>query len=47
LVDNKISGRNAASRYLNSLTNIGILEKQQIGKENLYLNTELFDILSH
>lgn len=46
LVDKKIGSRNTASRYLNALTNIGILVKRSLGKERLYLNKQLFDILS-
>jgi len=39
--------RKAASRYLKKLEEIGILKSEKIGRENLYLNTELIEILKH
>lgn len=44
----KLSGttlRNAATGYLNKLTQIGLLHKQKIGKENYYINTDLYNLL--
>lgn len=46
LVKNKIASRNTASKYLNRLVDIGILLKREEGKEILYLNKELYEILS-
>ncbi|MBA4409774.1 MAG: Fic family protein [Bacteroidota bacterium] len=37
--------RKAASRYLRELENIGILESHKIGRETLYINRRLFDLL--
>lgn len=37
--------RKAASRYLKELEKIGILKAQKIGRETLYINTELIEIL--
>ena len=37
--------RKAASRYLRELENIGILESQKVGRETLYINKELIEIL--
>tara|TARA_R110001592_G_scaffold155956_1_gene386073 strand:+ start:8508 stop:9581 length:1074 start_codon:yes stop_codon:yes gene_type:complete len=37
--------RKAASRYLKQLEEIGILESQKIGRETIYINTELIEIL--
>ena len=37
--------RKAASRYLKELERIGILKSQKIGRETLYINTELVEIL--
>ena len=37
--------RKAASRYLKELEKIGILESQKVGRETLYINTELIEIL--
>ena len=45
LVDNGIAKRQTASEYLHELEKIGILKSQKIGKENLFLNVKLFDIL--
>jgi len=46
LVDSGIASRNIASNYLRELERIGILKKESVGKETLYLNWKLFDILS-
>lgn len=37
--------RKAASRYLHQLEEIGILAKLRIGKENIFINTALIDLL--
>jgi len=37
--------RKAASRYLKKLEEIGILKSQKIGRETLYINTQLIDLL--
>jgi len=37
--------RKAASRYLKQLEAIGVLESQKIGRETIYINTELIEIL--
>jgi Fic family protein len=37
--------RKAASRYLRELEDIGILESQKVGRETLYINKNLIDIL--
>ncbi len=39
--------RKAASRYLKKLEDIGILKSEKIGRENLFLNKELIEILKH
>ncbi len=39
--------RKAASRYLKTLEDIGVLKSEKIGRENLYLNIELIEILKH
>lgn len=46
LVDHGVAQRNAASRYLTKLEEIGILHQEKSGTEQLYLNTELFKLLS-
>lgn len=37
--------RKAASRYLRELETVGILESQKVGRETLYINKELIEIL--
>ncbi len=37
--------RKAASRYLQELERIGVLESQKVGRETLYINKELFELL--
>jgi Fic family protein len=37
--------RKAASRYLHQLVNIGILEEYKVGKENIFINNDLLEIL--
>jgi Fic family protein len=37
--------RKAASRYLHQLSEIKILELKKIGRENIFINEELMEIL--
>jgi Fic family protein len=46
LVDAGIAQRKTAAEYLKALENINILKPMKIGRETLYLNTELYDLLS-
>ncbi len=46
LVDAGIVKRQAAADYLKNLEEIGVVSVKKIGKENLYLNTKLYEILS-
>jgi len=46
LVDAGIAERKTAAEYLKELEHIGILKSKKIGKENLYLNVKLYDLLS-
>lgn len=39
--------RKAASRYLKELDQIGILESQKVGRETLYINKELIEVLKN
>ncbi len=39
--------RKAASRYLKELENIGVIESQKVGRENLYINKDLIEILKN
>ena len=46
LVTAGIAQRQAASSYLKSLANLGILEERKAGRENLYINPALLSLLS-
>jgi Fic family protein len=47
VVDKLKVERKAASRYLKNLEEIGVLKLEKIGREKLYLNKELIEILKH
>ena len=46
LVDAGIAKRQTAAEYLQELEKIGVLKAHEVGKETLYLNVELYDLLS-
>lgn len=46
LVEEGIASRNIASDYLSHLEKIGIVKKEILGRERLYLNVGLYDILA-
>ena len=46
LVDAGIAERKTAANYLKELEDIGILQNYKVGKEKLYMNKELFEVLS-
>jgi len=46
LVEAGIAERKTASGYLKELENIGILRSHKVGRENLYLNMKLYELLS-
>jgi Fic family protein len=46
LVEKKIVARQQAAVYLKKLENIGFLESKKAGREMLYLNKGLLNILS-
>lgn len=46
LVDRDIAKRQTAAEYLKELEKIGILSSKQVGRENLYLNLQLYELLS-
>lgn len=45
LVDNEIVARQRASVYLKQLEKIGVLKGEKIGRENLFINIELYNLL--
>ncbi|MCX7846846.1 MAG: Fic family protein [bacterium] len=46
LVDAGIAERQTAAEYLKELEAIGVLRRHKIGKENLYLNVKLYELLT-
>lgn len=46
LVEQGIANRQTAADYLNELEKIGILKSKKVGRENLYLNIRLYELLS-
>lgn len=46
LVDSGIAERKTAAKYLKHLERIGLLESYKVGKENLFMNKRLFEVLS-
>ena len=39
--------RLTATRYLDELVRIGLLDKQKIGRDNYYINVALYDLLGN
>ena len=46
LVDKGIAQRQAASRYLHDLTDLGVLREMPLGKEKLFIHPKLRQLLS-
>ena len=46
LVDEGIAERKTAAEYLKELEKVGILSGEKVGKEMLYINTKLYELLS-
>ncbi len=46
IVEAKIAGRQAASRYLKALVDVGVLREQRLGKEKLFLHSKLLVLLT-
>jgi Fic family protein len=46
LADDLQISRLTATKYLNSLASLGLLRKQKFGRENFYINDDLFRLLS-
>ena len=45
LVDAKIASRNIAAKYLEKLEILGIIKGEKVGREKIFINRRLFDIL--
>ena len=46
IVDRGVAKRQTASSYLRQLVEIGVLEELQVGREKLYLNVRLLDVMA-
>jgi len=46
LVERNIAGRQAASRYLKQLVEIGVLEERTVGREKLFIHPKLMYLLT-
>ncbi len=46
IVETGLAERQTAADYLKELERIGVLKGQRVGKENLYLNVELYNLLA-
>jgi Fic family protein len=46
LIDAKIAGRQAASRYLRQLVEIGVLEEKLVGRDKLFVHPKLLQLLT-
>jgi Fic family protein len=46
LVDKEIAGRQAASRYLKQLVEIGVLHERIVGREKLFIHPKLMHLLT-
>jgi Fic family protein len=46
LVEKDIAGRQAASRYLKQLVEIGVLEERAVGREKLFIHPKLMHLLT-
>ncbi len=46
LVQARIAGRQAASRYLKALVSIGVLREQTFGKEKVFVHPKLMTLLT-
>lgn len=47
VVDKQIAGRQAASRYLKQLVDIGVLREVTVGREKIFIHPKLMQLLTH
>ena len=47
LVNKGVAKRQAASRYLQDMVELGVLVEQTLGKEKLFIHPKLMKLLSH
>ena len=47
LVDNGLSSRKTVVKYLKALEEIGVLQSEKVGREVIYINTALFNLLKN
>ena len=46
LVERDMAGRQAASRYLKQLVDIGVLEERTVGRDKLFIHPKLMNLLT-
>lgn len=46
LIDKELAARQAASRYLKQLVEIGVLEERTVGREKLFIHPKLMQLLT-
>ena len=46
LIEAKIAGRQAASRYLKQLVELGLLEEKSVGRDKLFVHPKLLQLLT-
>jgi Fic family protein len=46
LIDAKIAGRQAASRYLKQLVDVGVLEEKPVGRDKLFVHPKLLQLVT-
>ena len=46
LVERDIAGRQAASRYLKQLVEVGVLEEKTVGRDKLFIHPKLMHLLT-
>ena len=46
LLSDKIKSVNTAKKYLSQLESLGMLDREKVGKEYIWFNTDLMTILS-
>ena len=47
LVDNGLSSRKTVVKYLKALEEVGVLQSEKVGREVIYINTALFNLLKN
>lgn len=46
-IEKGLAGRQAASRHLKALVEIGVLQEMQSGREKIFIHPKLMELLTH